>query len=161
MSILGSYDMTIQALEPRRGTMKSVHFNLKIDCKVTKVFQSSLIATETAYKYTVGAAAIEFPIPSYETAPQGCNKPLKYGLFIQAIDGVPLNNNQAIPSFISLDAARGIIRLFGTNDYEAKKTYTFFLSAFEPLSKVGDKYPFTFSVEVAGKSLPPKFAEPP
>jgi len=105
-----------------------------------------LIATEKTFKYTIGASAVEFPIPDYETSPQGCNKPLILTLFIQAIDGVTLNNNQALPSFIRLDAARGVIKLFGTNDYEAKKTYTFFLAALEPISKIGDKFPYTFSV---------------
>lgn len=37
LSILGTYDMTIQAMEPRRGTSRSVRFNLKMDCQVTKV----------------------------------------------------------------------------------------------------------------------------
>jgi hypothetical protein len=57
-----------------------------------------------------------------------------------------------LPSFITLDAARGVIRLYGSNDYEAKKTYTFFLTALEPLSKIGDKFPYTFTVEVAGQT---------
>jgi hypothetical protein len=67
----------------------------------------------------MGASPIEFEIPKYNTLPAGCIKPLRLTLFISEIDGVRLNNNQALPSFISIDAARNIIKLYGNNFYEA------------------------------------------
>jgi len=38
IDLLGFYVMKIKALEPRRGIIKDVIFNLTIDCKVTKVY---------------------------------------------------------------------------------------------------------------------------
>ena len=58
-----------------------------------------------------------------------------------------VNNNSALPSFIKLDTVAGIIKLYGNNMYEAKKTYKFYLASLEPESKIGDKNsPYTFSV---------------
>ena len=125
---------------------RNITFNLTIDCKVTKLFIENEDLTETEFKYIVGTSPQEFAIPVYKTLPEGCIKPIKYTLFIKEIDGVRVNNNQALPSFISLDTARGVIKLYGNNFYEAQKVYTFFLTALEPKSKIGDKNPYTFTV---------------
>jgi hypothetical protein len=146
IDIMGPYIMKISAHEPRRGATKDVLFNLTIDCKVTKVFVSDEEVLKTSFIYYLGAYPYEIPLPKHETLPAGCHKPLKLSLSVLDINGMQIRNTSALPSFISLDADKGVIKLYGNNMYEAKKTYKFLLAALEPKSKIGDKNPYVFTV---------------
>jgi len=91
LSIMGTYNVRVQALEPRHSATKLVYFNVILDCKVTDVINNPG-QIPTRFYYTINEPQIVFPMPQYQTLPNGCNKPLKFALFISEIDGaVPPN----------------------------------------------------------------------
>lgn len=53
LSIMGTYNVRVQALEPRHGASKIVYFTVVLDCKVTQVVNSPGDLA-TRYFYTIG-----------------------------------------------------------------------------------------------------------
>lgn len=100
---------------------------------------------------------MSFKLPTYTLSPSGCEKSLKLTLFNSEVDGVPKTNPMQLPGLIRLKEDTQEIVIFGLNQEEGNKYYTFYVTALEPLSAVGDKNPFTFNLLVRSTNEAPMF----
>jgi hypothetical protein len=64
--VVGKYTFIVEVEDTEYHVKKQFSFPLTIDCQVTVVSnESKLLASKTDFKYTLGAPAISFTIPSY------------------------------------------------------------------------------------------------
>jgi hypothetical protein len=135
---LGTYLVTITAKELKYGASVAINFNLILDCKVQAVQNDASYNTQTEYTYAVGSDLFFINLPAYRIFPASCavTKRVKLQVYNSMIDGRPNANAFALPEFISFDQQTSIITVFGRSQLNAQHTYTFFVQAEEPVSRI-------------------------